>query len=1045
MKLKNKLEVEETLEVGVLPNAPTNNFSVIFETVGMFQRRQVGNIINKNDTDFLPSVSNSFPTSVFAFNVSTTNANPNLTVSFVNQVAGSVFAAPQSLNGTPAFRMLQDSDLSQTTVAFQNDIPTSSDYITTNTNQTGLSGNKTTSGTWTFESTSAVPLRIENANTSNISLRYGLNGNFWYAGLANQNVYAIGNVSSSLSSTANRLFWIDNTGKVFGRSGFSKVGATDDDVLLAGGGHRPVSDFALAGSLGNYLPLAGGTMTGAIDFNLQPALNYLGQNRIHFGTNSTVIRGNSVAGSPNGIFFRPINGSAVNQVTIDGDGQINTANHGNSSQWKQAYDWGDFRDYGLGDNVASTVGNWDLTTNYSGFVSASGHGIPGWSTGRAWGFKTAYGNGTYGTAVSMRGGRIAFKTLENTVDSGWIEIIHDNNLDSKTSALGFIKSSALSGYVPTSRTITINGVTQNLSANRTWTIPDNDTVTRLRGTATGTFTSGDLTLLAGAGIGVTQSGANITITNSSPNIVQTLGISGNTLSLSGGGGSVTLPTYTLPTASATVLGGIKVGSNLSIDANGVLSATNTNTTYTAGTGLSLSGTTFGQAITTNGTGTFVTGITQTANGFQVNLGTPPNTNTTYTGSNGINVTGTVISPTYGTTANTIAQGNDSRINNGQTAFGWGNHALAGYLTSTALNNYYQSGDVNIPALGGDYVVFPETGSGQLTNFDFDSITTTGFYNRLFNAGAASTYNAPKTGYYGFVEVSSHGGNLLQITRPYRVSDGMWMRSRFGGNWTPWVEFIHTGNLDTNVSDLGYTTLPLVQTWVNSQNFSTQTLTAGANIQITGNVISATDTNTTYTAGTGLSLTGTTFGQAITTSGTGTFVTGVTQTADGFQVNLGTPPNTTPNDGSFTVQGTGSITGFGSTSANASANTTATLDLTTNTKNDIQQGVDAYAALPALIDGVDYHHLNTGGHVPIEKKKTIVNIPAGSLGYTINVDDALYDGYELAINGCGEWSVTVNGSIMDKCGDTDSITLGWDQGGSALFWWSKDMEMWIQAV
>ena len=29
-------------------------------------------------------------------------------------------------------------------------IPTSSDFITTNTNQTGLSGNKTTSGVWTL-------------------------------------------------------------------------------------------------------------------------------------------------------------------------------------------------------------------------------------------------------------------------------------------------------------------------------------------------------------------------------------------------------------------------------------------------------------------------------------------------------------------------------------------------------------------------------------------------------------------------------------------------------------------------------------------------------------------------------------------------------------------------------------------------------------------------------------------------------------------------------------------------------------------------------
>lgn len=41
----------------------------------------------------------------------------------------------------------------------------------------------------------------------------------------------------------------------------------------------------------------------------------------------------------------------------------------------------------------------------------------------------------------------------------------------------------------------------------------------------------------------------------------------------------TLPSYSLPIASATVLGGIKVGTNLSIDINGVLSSTDTNTTY----------------------------------------------------------------------------------------------------------------------------------------------------------------------------------------------------------------------------------------------------------------------------------------------------------------------------------------------------------------------------------------------------------------------------------------------------------------------------------
>ena len=74
-------------------------------------------------------------------------------------------------------------------------------------------------------------------------------------------------------------------------------------------------------------------------------------------------------------------------------------------------------------------------------------------------------------------------------------------------------TSNLSSYVPTTRTITINGTALNLSEDRAWTI-------------------------------------------------------------------TTASTYTLPTASTTVLGGIKVGTNLSIDANGVLSST----TYAVFTG-----------------------------------------------------------------------------------------------------------------------------------------------------------------------------------------------------------------------------------------------------------------------------------------------------------------------------------------------------------------------------------------------------------------------------------------------------------------------------
>ena len=74
------------------------------------------------------------------------------------------------------------------------------------------------------------------------------------------------------------------------------------------------------------------------------------------------------------------------------------------------------------------------------------------------------------------------------------------------------------------------------------------------------------------------------------------GTSGQVLTTNGSGGfSFTTVTsgssYTLPTASDSVLGGIKVGDNLTIT-EGVLSATDSDTQYSAGTGLALSGTTF---------------------------------------------------------------------------------------------------------------------------------------------------------------------------------------------------------------------------------------------------------------------------------------------------------------------------------------------------------------------------------------------------------------------------------------------------------------------
>ena len=92
-------------------------------------------------------------------------------------------------------------------------------------------------------------------------------------------------------------------------------------------------------------------------------------------------------------------------------------------------------------------------------------------------------------------------------------------------------------------------------------LPTTSTITRLRGTTSGTYTSGDLTLLAGSNVSIAQSGNNFTI-----------------------------------------------------------NATDTNTTYTAGNGLTLTGTVFSLPVTTSGSGNVVSEVTQTTNGITVNKG-----------------------------------------------------------------------------------------------------------------------------------------------------------------------------------------------------------------------------------------------------------------------------------------------------------------------------------------------------------------------------------------------------------------------------------------
>jgi predicted heme/steroid binding protein len=147
-------------------------------------------------------------------------------------------------------------------------------------------------------------------------------------------------------------------------------------------------------------------------------------------------------------------------------------------------------------------------------------------------------------------------------------------------------ASSLSSYVPTSRTLTINGTTYDLSADRSWTIAtgvssvqagSGISVSTSSGVVTVTNT-GLLSGTAGSGISVSTSGQNLNIVNTG----LLSGTAGSGISVSTSGQNLNIVNTGL--LSATAGSGISVSTssqNVNIVNTGLLSAT-------AGTGISVS-------------------------------------------------------------------------------------------------------------------------------------------------------------------------------------------------------------------------------------------------------------------------------------------------------------------------------------------------------------------------------------------------------------------------------------------------------------------------
>lgn len=115
----------------------------------------------------------------------------------------------------------------------------SANIITSNSPQTGLSGNKTTSGDWIFNGSSANHLSLLRPGQAiNNTIGFGFDTLSQYVGLADDNTFAIGN-NLNLQSLSFRKFWID-----FTKSSVNSIGQIGGSML----GSKDVGGFAITTS-----------------------------------------------------------------------------------------------------------------------------------------------------------------------------------------------------------------------------------------------------------------------------------------------------------------------------------------------------------------------------------------------------------------------------------------------------------------------------------------------------------------------------------------------------------------------------------------------------------------------------------------------------------------------------------------------------------------------------------------------------------------------------------------------------------------------------